>query len=136
MTDADLALPAPEEAAEDAFVVDTEARGDLGLIQARVGAALDARRPRLAARLANLISDAALEALDDPALRRARAAARLLLVAAAAPQGGDWAEFEEAWALARRQHVQRATDRMRRQATTQADPLGFGGGARRGPRRR
>ncbi len=83
MTDADLALPAPEEAAEDAFVVDTEARGDLGLIQARVGAALDARRPRLAARLANLISDAALEALDDPALRRARAAARLLLVAAA-----------------------------------------------------
>jgi hypothetical protein len=83
------ALPPPGAAEEDAFVwgLDDAPPDD---VAALVGMALDAGRPQLAARLVGLLPDD----LHDPDLDRARAAARLLLQGADAP---DAPELDAVW---------------------------------------
>jgi hypothetical protein len=80
------------------------------LIEA-IGLALDARRPRLAARLVALVGT---EAEDDGGmLDRARKAAELVLVAAE-PEGEDWPELRMSFTALRRRRDRRPTSRLRR----------------------
>jgi hypothetical protein len=112
----DARLPGRGVADEDRFVgeqVDAEP-GDLIEL---VGMALDAGRVGLAARLVGLIPDS-IPAV--PALERARAAARLLLLRGADAPERAYDGLIEAWIEVRQKRIDSARRRMRRVAT---DPL-------------
>jgi hypothetical protein len=106
-------LPERTEAAEDAFVAQY-ARDDADtdeLIDA-IEHAMSDRRPRLAARLVQLLGDhVEIEAGSD--LERAQRAARLLLFDRETPEDRSWSALEDAWGAARRRRMHRIKDRMR-----------------------
>ena len=135
-TPAETALPARTPAAEDAFVAAWQAADDPEPLAAVISAALADRRPQFAARLVSLLPD---DGSDDapPALRRARAAARLLLVATPSPHAA--ADLDAAWQGARDAWMKRARSRMRRRSRARHGQA-FGvapssSGRGRGPRR-
>jgi hypothetical protein len=105
-----VALPDRSPAAEDAFVAAREG-GDVEDLVGAVTLAIEACRPRLAARLVGLL-DGRVEIPPGSALERARRAASLVLLAEVLPVVA-WEELQEAWAEARRIRLDRAGRRWR-----------------------
>jgi len=107
-----IELPERVEGSEDEFVgwcgqsLDTD-----DLIEV-ISAAMDARRPRLAARLVGLL-DEHVEIEPGTALDRARRAARLVLTRKGTPESQSWSALEEAWGEGRRRRMRRIRMRMR-----------------------
>jgi hypothetical protein len=112
-------LPARTHAAEDAWVADLEGAAP-DVLLARAHAALGAGRPTLAARVVGLLPPDVAAA--EPGLDRARAAARLLLLAPPDRRGPVLAELEEAVQACRTAHVARARARHRKNARDLLDP--------------
>lgn len=129
-----MSLPPPERLAEDAWVGAWLESGDLdGLVDA-ITAAMEARRPQLAARLVGLIGDE-VQAEPGSALARARHAARLLLLSPEADAGPLVEDLDQAWRQARSSRVLWITARMR--ARAEVHPWGLVGPlptTRRSPR--
>lgn len=105
-------LPDRSEEAEDAFVAQHAGADDVDALVDAISAAMDARRPRLAARLVGLL-DGRVEIPPGSALARALAAAQWMLHERPTPAERSWSALEEAWAEARHQRVRRALRRMR-----------------------
>ena len=124
-------LPERQPAAEDLFVeayrqpdADTDA-----LVEA-IGAAMDARRPLLAARLVQLLDDLiAIEPGSD--LDRARRAAQFVVMNKPSPGDRSWSALEDAWRVAREVRMQRIKRRMRLRMSGQQERVGKGGRSRR-----
>lgn len=128
------ALPAPGRAAEDAFIAALHEHDDVDELASLVSAALQARRPQLAARLVGLL-DGRVEIPPGSALDRARRAASLLLIAPAEPEPSWVEELDEAWMLVRQARLVRTKARMRQRGSEQAGGIvGGGGDGRRSPR--
>ena len=105
-------LPERTEDAEDRFVLELGDRDDLDEIIERVGHAIDARRPRLAGRLFQLVDDRIDPEPGSP-LDRAARAARMFLVNRSRPEDVSWSELEDAWRDARRARMRRIKQRQR-----------------------
>lgn len=103
-------LPERTPEAEDAFVAEWARSDDVEALIEAVGDAVDARRPRLAARLVGLLPDR-VEIEPGSALERASRAARLLLVDVSSPV--HFNALDEAWASFRKTRVKRMKTRMR-----------------------
>lgn len=125
-------LPHSGRAAEDAFVLALQDQDEDELIAGLVSAALQARRPQLAARLVGLL-EGRVEIPVGSALDRARRAAGFLLVAPSEPEPSWVEELDEAWQLARQARMVRTKARMRQRASDPGTTL-FGDTA--DPRRR
>ncbi|MEC7948122.1 MAG: hypothetical protein VX265_11185 [Myxococcota bacterium] len=114
-----MALPERSLPAEDAWLAalcDTPAR----CLVEHAHACLDAGRPSLAARVVGLLPPD--HAAANPGLERARAAARLLLVAPLDRRGPFQAELEAAVRSCQTAHLDRARKRQRRNARDVMDP--------------
>lgn len=125
-------LPERDEDAEEAFVArfrrpDAETEE----LVAAVTAALDARRPQLAARLVCLLPEA-VPIEPGSALERACRAARLVLQRPVSPADASWSELDDAWVEARKSRLLQITRRIRDQLA--GHPTGPGA-PRRGRRR-
>lgn len=114
-------LPPRSAEEEDAFVASfrdgpahssAEVDSTDALIDA-VTAAMNDRRPMLAARLVQLL-DEQVEIPEGTALHRAARAARMLIFEGADAKPKNWSALEEAWAAARNDHYRRVKKRMRR----------------------
>jgi len=105
-----MSLPERSEEAEQAFVASWASEEDPEALAEVITVALDARRPRLAARLFGLL-DERVEIEPGTALDRARTASRLLLHDS--PDPSAWVEMEDAWAEVRRRRMERIRRRMR-----------------------
>ncbi len=106
-------LPERNEEAEDAFVHRfRDGVDEAGLVEA-ISEAIDAHRPRLAARLVGLL-DASADAEPGSPIARARAAARLILRTRSDAPSPNWSALEEAWNEGRRAWIDRIKRRMRR----------------------
>jgi hypothetical protein len=90
----------------------SEPDADADLLVEVISAAVDARRPMLAARLVGLLSDH-VEIEPGSPVERAQRAARLLLKRSPTAADNSWSELEEAWAIARRLRMGRIRRRMR-----------------------
>ena len=106
-------LPSRDRLAEDEFVAAWRSGSDedAELLLDLVTAAVDARRPMLAARLVGLLDDDV--GGDDPAVVRARAAGRMLL---RTPDRADPALVEDflgAWRRSRKVYMDRVRRRHR-----------------------
>jgi hypothetical protein len=107
-------LPDRAEAAEDAFVARfAHDDADTDELLEAIEAAMGERRPRLAARLVQLLDDH-IEIEPGSDLERAHRAASLLLHDRQTPEDRSWSELEDAWSQARRRRMRRIKDRMRR----------------------
>ena len=104
-------LPDRSKEAEDAYLIGWQSSEDTdGLLEA-ITAAVEARRPQLAARLVGLL-DQHIEVPTGSPVARARQAAALLML----PQARVdevFLDLEAAWILSRRLHMQRIKRRMR-----------------------
>ena len=107
-------LPARENRAEDLFVHGWSDSDDTEALVELVGRAIEARRPRLAARLFQLVDDR-IDPEPGSVLDRAAKAARLMLFNKAPPEAHSWSELEDAWVHARRARVRRIKQRWRQQ---------------------
>jgi DNA-binding transcriptional ArsR family regulator len=106
-----VALPPSDPAAEDAFVsVFRDGRADEDALTEVIGACLDARRLRLAARLVGLIEGED----DDPVLQRARRAAALVVHEGLDAGDVSWSALDEALDELRAARMVRSKGRMRR----------------------
>lgn len=112
-------LPARSADAEDAWVTGLGGTDSDTLID-HAQACLDAGRPSLAARVVGLLPPE--RAATEPGLARARAAARLLLLAPLDGRGPVLAELEDAVQACRAAHMARARRRHRRNARDVMDP--------------
>lgn len=121
---AEARLPGRGGADEDRFVVE-QANADASVLRELVGRALDAGRVGLAARLVGLIPESAE---PEPALERARAAARLLLLRGADAPERAYDGLIEAWVEVRQKRIDGARDRMRRAAKDGLGPHPHRGG--------
>lgn len=106
-------LPERTEEAEDALVQEWRASDDSEGLIALISTAIDARRPRLAARLVGLLGDH-VEIEPGSALARAQQAARLFLLDKNTPEDNSWSDLEDAWTEARRGRLFRMKLRQRR----------------------
>lgn len=123
-------LPDRTDIAEDAFVQQwTESDDTDGLLDI-ITAAMDARRPRLAARLVGLLEDH-VEIEPGSPIDRARAAARMVLMREVRPEDVSWSEFEDAWSEARRSRMNRLMRRQRQRLVGDASRIGRVSGSRR-----
>ena len=105
-----MSLPPVDRKSEDAFIADFMATEDVdGLVQA-ISAALEAKRPQLAARLVGLLDDDVDHEPDSPLLRAQRAANLLLIQPTEQQYASD---FEEAWAETKRKRIRKIKKRMR-----------------------
>jgi hypothetical protein len=77
-----------------------------------VSLAIEARRPRLAGRLFQLV-DERIDPEPGSSLDRAARAARMFLVNKTRPEDQSWSALEEAWITARRSRVRRIKQRWR-----------------------
>ena len=102
-------LPSRTRADEDAWMA-AWADGDSEKLIEAIGAALDARRPQLAARLLALVPATAED--DGGTLDRARKAAELFLVAD--PAADDAPELRISFAALRARRARRPSARLRR----------------------
>ena len=121
------ALPPTSTSDEDGFL---EGLGDAELdeLVALVQAAMDARRPGLAARIVNLVPEEDVDIDSRPAIIRARRAAGLMLMAPVDKRGPVIAELEAAVAELQTRWMARARQRQRKRLK---DPLQKQGGPRR-----
>jgi len=104
-------LPERSSKAEDGFVRTWTVSEDTdGLIEA-IQAAMDAKRPQLAARLVGLLSEH-IDIPEGSALARAQAAAKLLLFDNTT-RDAAFDDFVSAWRAARRSKMKRVKRRMR-----------------------
>ncbi|MCK6505162.1 hypothetical protein L6R53_17485 [Myxococcota bacterium] len=116
-------LPAPDAPAEDAFVAGLADRDDLDALVRAITAAMQARRPRLAARLVGLLDDR-VEIAPGSDLDRARRAAALLLLAREPALSQPLVDdLDQAWQLARQARMRRITARMRARASALPESL-------------
>ncbi len=106
-------LPERGRAAEDTFVAALADSGDVEALIDRIGEALEARRPQLAARLVGLLPED-LDPEPGSPLEAARRAARFLLLDPGAERARGWSELEDAWAELRQKRMSRIKRRMRR----------------------
>lgn len=107
-------LPPRENRAEDLFVEGWSGSDDTDALVELVGRAIEARRPRLAARLFQLVDDR-IDPEPGSLLDRAAKAARLMLFNRTTPEDHSWSELEDAWIGARRARVRRIKQRWRQQ---------------------
>lgn len=112
-------LPDRSTPAEDAWVTALQGTDPDTLID-HAHACLGAGRPTLAARVVGLLPPD--RAAAEPGLARARAAARLLLLAPVDRRGPVLAELEDAVQACRAAHMHRAKTRHRRNARDVMDP--------------
>ena len=103
-------LPERSSEAEDAFLDEWRASEDTEGLIAAITAAVEGRRPQLAARLVGLL-DAHTDVPDDEAIARARRAAALLMLPRQRP--GAFEELQAAWIIARRVKMRWIKRRMR-----------------------
>lgn len=103
------ALPARAERDEDDFVAAWTALPDTDGLHDVIDEALQQGRVALAARLVGLLP----EEQDDPALARARRAARFVVHHRLGPEDASWSELEDAWREVRRDRMRRARLRQR-----------------------
>ncbi len=107
-----MELPARDDAAEDAFVAAWLERDDPdGLVEVVIEA-IEARRPRLAGRLFQLLDDD-LDPEPGSPLERAAQAARLWLIGKVRPEDRSWSALEDAWRAVRRARIRRIKQRWR-----------------------
>jgi len=114
MTTPELAvLPSRDRLEEDRFVAAWRlaSEGEGELLVDMVTAAVDARRPMLAARLVGLIDEDDGQA--EPAVQRARAAARLLLRTPERIDPVALEDFMAAWRRSRKVYMDRVRRRHR-----------------------
>lgn len=107
-----MELPERTTEAEDAYVLAMGQGDDLAALEEAITAALDARRPLLAARLIGFLED---HVTIEPgtALHRAQQAARFILVNKPSPADNSWSALDDAWRDTRRRLVRRAVQRQR-----------------------
>ncbi|MEL6344276.1 MAG: hypothetical protein AAFV53_14250 [Myxococcota bacterium] len=103
-------LPERTETAEEAYLEQWRSSTDTdGLLNA-ITAAIESRRPQLAARLVGLLGEHIQVEPGSP-VDRARRAAKMLMLPTAKTE--DFAALQAAWVLARRMRMRRITRRMR-----------------------
>lgn len=103
-------LPGPGTASENAFIAEWMASEDIeGLVEV-ISAAIEAKRPQLAARLVGLL-DGSIEIDPGTPLERAKNAARFYLIQPTLETNAH--TFEEAWIEVRRGRIQKIKTRMR-----------------------
>ncbi len=107
-----MALPARTREAEDAHVRGWSDSDDTDGLIAEIEAAMDDRRPQLAARLVQLL-DEHFEPEPGSPLERAQRAATLFLTRKNTPEENSWSEFEDAWRALRQSRMRRSRMRMR-----------------------
>jgi selenocysteine lyase/cysteine desulfurase len=106
-------LPDRAAEAEDDYVAALAARDTSDEVLADlVTEAMEARRPRLAARLVGLLSDRVEVEAGSP-LARAQRVARLVLMQGGVTPEDLYNELDEAWTAARRRRMTRIKQRMR-----------------------
>ena len=108
-------LPERSIAAEDAFLSEMGSASP-ELIQEAISAALEQRRPQLAARLVGLLDDDPLECLAPAERKRARTVTHLLLHENREDPNAwfyEAQELAELWAQARRKRLEKVKTRMR-----------------------
>jgi len=105
-----MMLPERNRQAEDAYLAHWRSSDDMEGLIAAVTAAIEGRRPQLAARLVNLL-DEQVEIEPGSALERATRASRMMMHSESTPAA--FQELESAWILARRMRIRRITRRMR-----------------------
>lgn len=120
----EIQLPPRERQAEDQWVAAWVDSDDTDGLLAAVTAAVDARRPQLAARLVGLLGEH-VEIEAGSALERAQQSARFLLHQRGEALQAAVDDFGEAWAEARRSRMRRLKARMRSRGQ---QPLGVLGG--------
>ncbi len=110
-------LPDRSTDAEDAFLREL-AEKDSSYVQEALSAALEARRPRLAARLIGLLDDDDLDALAPEERAQARRAAQLILMESRHDPNAwyyEAQELAELWERTRRRRLEKVKARMRGQ---------------------
>jgi len=107
-----MTLPDRTEEAEDACVAAWTESDDTEGLEQLIEAAMEARRPMLAARLVQLIGDH-YEVEPGSPLARAQRAARFVLANRPSPEDNSWSELEDAWREARKGRMNRIRRRMR-----------------------
>jgi hypothetical protein len=124
-------LPERQPAAEDLFVAAyRQPDADTDALVEAIGAAMDARRPLLAARLVTLLDDhITIEPGSD--LDRARRAAHFVVLNKPSPGDRSWSALEDAWRVAREVRMQRIKRRMRLRMSGKQERVGKGGRSRR-----
>ncbi len=124
------ALPPTSTADENTFL---EGLGgaEVDELVALVKAAIDARRPGLAARIVNLVPEEDVDIDSRPAIVRARRAAGLMLMAPVDKRGPVIAELEAAVAELQTRWMARARRRQRKRIKDPLDKMPTG---RRRPR--
>jgi hypothetical protein len=105
-------LPGRTADDEDGYVRAWSDSDDTDGLIAAIEAAVDARRPMLAARLVQLL-DEHVEIEPGSALERASRAARLILTHKATPEDNSWSALEDAWREVRQSRMRRIRQRMR-----------------------
>lgn len=108
-------LPDRSIEAEDAFLQEM-ATASPDSVQDAISAALEHRRPQLAARLVGLLEDDPLDGLDPEERKRARTVTHLLLHERREDPNAwfyEAQELAELWARARRQRLDKVKLRMR-----------------------
>ena len=103
-------LPPRVDVDEDRFIAGWSASGDVDGLMEVIGAAMEARRPRLAARLVQLLPD---HMVIEPgsAIERAQRAARLLVVDTSSIELFN--ALDEAWRDVRRRRMRRMVQRQK-----------------------
>ncbi len=108
-----MELPGRLDADEDAFVNTMVGDAETDTLIQAIQASMDARRPRLAARLVGLLGDH-VEIEPGSALDRAQRAAQLFLHDRETPEARSWSALEDAWSQVRARRMTRIKARMRR----------------------
>ena len=103
-------LPERSKQGENAFLDQWRDSDDTDGLLEVISAAIEARRPQLAARLVGLISEH-VEVEPDSPIDQARRAAKMLMLPSAKKEA--FIELRAAWLLARRMRMRRIKRRMR-----------------------
>ncbi|MEN0067648.1 MAG: hypothetical protein AAGA48_36290 [Myxococcota bacterium] len=114
-------LPDRDTASEHAFVAWARDLDETEPLIEAIEAAMEARRPRLAARLVGLVEDF-VEIEPGSALDRARGAAQFLLLEPEATHAVD--DLENAWRDARTRRIWRMRRRIRQRLTGSNERMG------------
>ena len=107
-----MLLPDRNSQAEDVFVLDWSDRDDPDVLTEVIEALMADRRPMLAARLVNVLSEQ-VEIEPGSPLERAQKAARFVLKNKPRPEDQSWSELEDAWGDLRRGRMNRMRNRQR-----------------------
>jgi hypothetical protein len=103
-------LPGRKPGDEDVFLASWRGRDDPEALIEVISAAIEARRPQLAARLVGLLGEQ-VEIEPGSPVEQARRAAQMLMLPTSSPN--DFAALQSAWQLARKLRIRRIKRRMR-----------------------